>query len=231
MKKTSILSAIFGLTFIGAASAADITIYHAPWCPHCHHARDFITNTLIYEYPELKVTEVDVTDAANQGAFSAALEKCKFESGGVPVIVIGDECKQGYADMMQDEVRAAIEVDYSDAQKAAAADSKKAFAADAEGFKKAHADRLNAITSVAPSAEKPADQPAAAESAESDAEKPADQPSADVAEPADPVADAVADAAESNADKSDRGTLIFWGLLIVLVAGLGFVLVRAPKKK
>ena len=54
MKKLSILSAIFGLAFVGAASAANITIFHSPHCPHCHHAREFISSTLIYEYPELK---------------------------------------------------------------------------------------------------------------------------------------------------------------------------------
>ena len=224
MKKTSILSAILGLTFVGSASAADITIYHAPWCPHCHHARDFISSTLIYEYPELNVTEVDVTDEANQAAFSAALEKCKFESGGVPVLVIGDTCKQGYADMMQDEVRAAVEVGYTDAQKAAAAESKKAFAADAEAFKKEHADRLNAIKTFVPSVEKPAEAPAAEASAETPAEPAADASS-------DPVAAAVENAVDANASDSKNGNLIFWGLLAVLVAGLGFVLVRKPNKK
>ena len=62
MKKLSFLSAVLGLTFVGAASAADITIYYSPSCPHCHHARDFISNTLVYEYPELKVTAVNVME-------------------------------------------------------------------------------------------------------------------------------------------------------------------------
>ena len=48
MKKISALFALFGLAFIGTASAADITVYYSPTCPHCHHARDFISNNLIY---------------------------------------------------------------------------------------------------------------------------------------------------------------------------------------
>ena len=72
MKKTSFLSAILGLSFIGAASAADITVYYSPSCPHCHHARGFISSTLVYEYPELKVTEVNVMDQANMEKFQAA---------------------------------------------------------------------------------------------------------------------------------------------------------------
>ena len=108
MKHLLVLSSFIGLMFLNAASAADITVYYSPSCPHCHHARDFITNTLVYEYPELKVTAVNVTDAANQGMFADALKKCEFESGGVPVMVIGDKCEQGYADFMQDSLRASV---------------------------------------------------------------------------------------------------------------------------
>ena len=69
MKKLSFLSALFGLTFIGAASAADITVYYSPTCPHCHHAREFIEGTLVYEYPELKVTLVNVMEPSNTDKF------------------------------------------------------------------------------------------------------------------------------------------------------------------
>lgn len=196
MKKLTFLSALFGLTFAGAASAADITIYHSPSCPHCHHARDFITNTLVYEYPELKVTEVNVTDPANRDMFMATLEKCGFESGGVPVIVIGDKCEQGYADFMQDSLRESIEVDLNDEQKAAAAENKKAMAEDAEKFKAEHAERASAVTEY----------------------------SAVVAEEA-------TTAAEESAPATQGSTTWFYALLIVLVAGLGYVLVRKDKKK
>ena len=196
MKKLTFLSALFGLTFAGAASAADITIYHSPSCPHCHHARDFITNTLVYEYPELKVTEVNVTDPANRDMFMATLEKCGFESGGVPVIVIGDKCEQGYADFMQDSLRESVEVDLNDEQKAAAAENKKAMAEDAEKFKAEHAERASAVTEY----------------------------SAVVAEEA-------TTAAEESAPATQGNTTWFYALLIVLVAGLGYVLVRKDKKK
>ena len=196
MKKLTFLSALLGLTFAGAASAADITIYHSPSCPHCHHARDFITNTLVYEYPELKVTEVNVTDPANRDMFMATLEKCGFESGGVPVIVIGDKCEQGYADFMQDSLRESVEVDLNDEQKAAAAENKKAMAEDAEKFKAEHAERASAVTEY----------------------------SAVVAEEA-------TTAAEESAPATQGSTTWFYALLIVLVAGLGYVLVRKDKKK
>lgn len=197
MKKLSFLSAIMGLTFAGVASAADITIYYSPSCPHCHHAREFISNTLVYEYPELKVTAVNVMDQANLPAFQDALKKCEFDNGGVPVMVIGDKCEQGYADFMQDTMREYIEVDLSDEQKAVAAENKAAMAADAEKFKSEHADRANAVVEYTAIVAEPAAEP--------------------VTEP----------------EKKNEGgsTVWFWGLLIVLVATLGYVLVRKDNKK
>lgn len=192
MKKLSLLSALLGIGFIGAASAADITVYYSPSCPHCHHARDFVSNTLVYEYPELKVTMVNVMDAANRPMFEEALKKCEFESGGVPVLVIGDKCEQGYADFMQDTLRGHVEADLSDEQKAVAAENKKAMAQDAEKFKSEHADRANAITEH--------------------------------------VAAAATEEAQNQKKNSEPSTIWFWALLIALVAGLGFVLVRSDKK-
>ncbi|MBR5153573.1 MAG: hypothetical protein IKW57_02155 [Alphaproteobacteria bacterium] len=190
MKKTSLLSAIMGLSFIGSASAADITVFYSPTCPHCHHAREFISSTLIYEYPELKVTEVNVMEPSTQELFQETLTKCGFESGGVPVIVVGDKCEQGYAEFMKDTLREHVEVDMTDEQKAVAAENKKALAEDAVKFKSEHADRTSAISEY------------------------------------------TAAAAENVEKKNEQGSVVwFWGLLIVLVAGLGYVLVRKDKKK
>ena len=138
MKTLSILSALCGVAFAGAASAANITIYYSPTCPHCHHAREFISNNLIYEYPKITVTEVNVMDGANMPAFQDALKKCEYESGGVPVLVIGEKCFQGYADFMQKELRDAIEVDLGDSDKATAAENLKAMEANADEFRNSH---------------------------------------------------------------------------------------------
>lgn len=187
MKKLSLLSAIFGFAFMGAASAADITVYYSPTCPHCHHAREFISSTMIYEYPELKVSEVNVFEEANRPMFEAALKKCEYESGGVPVLVIGEKCFQGYADFMQQDLRDAVEADMSADAKAAAAENKAAMEKDAAGFKASHAERTNAISEY--------------------------------------------NAAMAAAEKKGEGHSViwFWGLLVVLVAGLGFVLVKKGK--
>ena len=146
MKTLSILSAMCGVAFMGAASAADITLYYSPTCPHCHHARDFISSSLIYEYPELKVIQVNVMEEANYPKFQETLKKCEYESGGVPVLVIGEKCFQGYGESMNTELREAIEIDMDDAAKSTATENKKAMEEDAEKFKSEHSDRTSAIT-------------------------------------------------------------------------------------
>jgi glutaredoxin len=146
MKLSKLLSGItLSVALVGAANAADIKIFYSPTCPHCHHARDFISSTLIYEYGDLKVEEVNVANIDNRQAFVDALYKCGYRKGGVPVLVIGEKCFQGYADTMQDEFRAAVEVDLSDEQKAAAVAAKSEMSADKDAYVAAHAERLEAI--------------------------------------------------------------------------------------
>ena len=153
MKLSKIAFALIGGAFAVGANAADITIFYSPTCPHCHHARDFIGSALIYEYDNLKVGEVNVMDIENRQAFVDALFKCGYQSGGVPVMVIGDmnvkdgfKCFQGYSDSVQNDLRAAVELDLSDEQKAAAAANKAAMEQDKDAFVAAHADRKSAIT-------------------------------------------------------------------------------------
>lgn len=153
MKKLMMLASLFG--FMGAAHAADITIYYSPTCPHCHHALEFFSNTLVYEYPELNVTSVNVTtgDAAVD-MFRAALEKCEYTSGGVPVIVVGDKCFQGYAEFMNDEIRDAVNVGLTDDAIDGAKKNRDAMTADADAFRAANASRANAIAEFDGAAQK-----------------------------------------------------------------------------
>ncbi len=140
-------SALF--LFVGllsVANAADITIFYSPSCPHCHRARDFIKNELIYEYDDLKVVEINATIADNRQGFIDALNKCKYKSGGVPVMVIGEDCFQGYGDSLRDAIRASVESDLTDAQKKSAQSNRTEMAKNKNAFVSAHSDRLNAIT-------------------------------------------------------------------------------------
>ncbi|MBO7508771.1 MAG: hypothetical protein J6T57_00650 [Alphaproteobacteria bacterium] len=140
-----VLGSVLGAVFIGNAMAADITLYYSPTCPHCHHAREFISQTLVYEYPELRVTAVNVMESENRPAFKDALTKCEYESGGVPVMVVGEKCFQGYGDSMADSIRDAVAADLDDAAKKVAAENKKAMESDAAAFRAAHTERADVI--------------------------------------------------------------------------------------
>ena len=129
--------------FIGNAFGADITVYYSPTCPHCHHARDFIKSELIYVYDDLKVEEINVME--HRQDFFNVIKQCEYTSGGVPVLVVGDKCFQGYADSMQNAIRSAIEVDLSEEQKKSAVSNKAEFDKDKKAFAESHKDRLNAI--------------------------------------------------------------------------------------
>lgn len=145
MKNITVLFALLGTFFIGNAMSADMTIYYSPSCPHCHHARDFTKNNFIYEYPNIKVTEIDVTNPDNTPLFVDVLNKCKYTNGGVPVITIGDKCFQGFGESMADEMRDAIAVGLSDADKSNAEAVKKEMSTDAEKYRSTHADKTAKI--------------------------------------------------------------------------------------
>ncbi len=150
MKKMKLLPLLLGVFFIGTAFAADITIYYSPSCPHCHHAQEFFANKMIYEYPKLRVVQVNVMKKSNLDMFKDALAKCEYTSGGVPVIVVGDKCFQGYADFMQKDLRDAVEVDLSKKDKEIAAENKKSLEKDPENFRAKHPERKKAISEYMP---------------------------------------------------------------------------------
>lgn len=155
MKIKFLLSVLFGLFMFGGAFAADVTIYYSPTCPHCHHARDFVSNNLVYEYPSVRVNMVNVMAESNRPEFIDALKKCKYESGGVPVLVIGEKCFQGYGDSMRDDLRRAVEVGLSQEEVKASAEYRTKLEGDgADAFRAANAERQNAISERGPEIQK-----------------------------------------------------------------------------
>ena len=146
MKFSKLLFVLTCGAVISGANAADITIYYSPTCPHCHNARNFIETNLIYEYDNLKVTTVNVTEVDNQKEFMDTLKKCEYESGGVPVLVVGEKCFQGFGEATKSELREAVEVDLSDDQKKAAASNKTEMEKNKDAFVAAHADRKDAVS-------------------------------------------------------------------------------------
>lgn len=142
MKKTLLFAAHAALVFMGAAGAADVRLFYSPSCPHCHHARDFFAQQMMYEYPDIEIININVMDNNNMPLFQDAVTKCKFDNGGVPVIVVGEKCFQGYADFMQDDLRRAVESGMTDDQIQAAAAVRSAMTRDADGYRTQHTGRV-----------------------------------------------------------------------------------------
>ncbi|MDR0803815.1 MAG: hypothetical protein LBO08_01870 [Rickettsiales bacterium] len=186
MKKI-ILASVMALAAAPAFSAADIAIYYSPTCPHCHHARDFISSTLIYEYPTLAVVEYNVSENAGYNEFAKALKTCGYESGGVPVAVVNGKCFQGFGapENTGVEFRAALDAKLTAAEKEASKNASAEFKKDGAQFRAAHPDRVRAISEFS---------------------------------------------AETVQKKTSNSAIYFYGLLIILVAGLGFVLFSKKKK-
>ena len=106
MKKTVLfLSFLFISNF---AFASKLTLYFSPTCPHCHHAMEYIDGTLAKKYKDLKIEKIDLSDKKNIDLFKKVLEKCKYTSGGVPVMTINGKCFQGYAEFMNKDIIKAL---------------------------------------------------------------------------------------------------------------------------
>lgn len=148
MKKLFLLSFVWSLFVIGSVNAADITIYYSPTCPHCHHALQFFTNELVYEYKTLKINPINVMDEKNLPAFKTALEKCKYDNGGVPLIMVGEKCFQGFGPKDKQVLQDAVAVDLSAQEKTNAAANIKAFNENPEKFREENSDRANVISGI-----------------------------------------------------------------------------------
>lgn len=187
MKKIIAATLMTGAMFTASAYAdVEMTIYYSNTCPHCHHARDFTRNTLIYEYPTLAVKQVNVGEEANRAAFQKVVRDCKYKTGGIPIITIGDKCFQGYGtdETTGNEFRETINANLTDAERETAAANRAAMAANPEQFRADNASRLDSLREQIGTPQK----------------------------------------------KNDGTPVIFWVILGVLVAGLGFVLLRKGKK-
>lgn len=109
MRKFYIILAALAALSTAAHADVNMQIYYSEECPHCHHAREFINKSLIPEYKTLKVQEISVPTNVEQ--FRKALQKCELSNGGVPLVIIGEKCIQGFgaSETTGKEYRAAID--------------------------------------------------------------------------------------------------------------------------
>ncbi len=66
-------------------------LFHLDSCPHCHHAKAFIDNTLKSEFPDVVFKEYEVSNPENAALMQAYGEKLQVRVGPVPFIVFSND--------------------------------------------------------------------------------------------------------------------------------------------
>ncbi|MDR1691488.1 MAG: hypothetical protein LBR35_01445 [Rickettsiales bacterium] len=81
----------------------NVTIYYNPTCPYCHMALEFFAN----ELPDITLEKIELNggEGKNHDLFLKALNKCEFEMHGIPLIVIGEKCFQGFNEETANQIK------------------------------------------------------------------------------------------------------------------------------
>jgi glutaredoxin len=72
------------------ASASDVVLFTASWCPYCRQARAYLVRSRI------KYEDVDIETPAGKARFAAV------GGGGVPLLVYKGEQLRGYSELAYD---------------------------------------------------------------------------------------------------------------------------------
>jgi glutaredoxin len=73
-----------------------LELFYSPSCPHCGHAKEFLSNDFAIRYPDVKIKKYDITKAGSEGdearrRFKECKSKLGIDRNAVPVAVFGDE--------------------------------------------------------------------------------------------------------------------------------------------
>lgn len=80
-----------------------ITIYYNPECPYCHAALEFFAR----ELPGVKLNKIELNGepGKNRIKFEEGLEMCHLGSRGIPLIIVGKKCFQGFDEEIAFEIK------------------------------------------------------------------------------------------------------------------------------
>ncbi len=80
-----------------------VTIYYNPTCPFCHDALEFFAREL--PNVPLKKIELNGMPGKNRIKFEEGLEMCHLGSRGIPLIIVGKKCFQGFDEEVGEEIK------------------------------------------------------------------------------------------------------------------------------
>jgi glutaredoxin len=84
------------------SNKTEATIYFNPECPYCHMALEFFARDL----PDVRLNKIELNGepGKNRIKFLEGLEMCHLGSRGIPLIIIGKKCFQGFDDEVATEI-------------------------------------------------------------------------------------------------------------------------------
>ena len=98
-----VLFIALGACFAGTANANEtikktVTVFHSPYCPHCHHLLAFIDSTLKDKYPNVKFDLKDTTQPSTEYIWNAFKKAygVPLSQTGVPQTYIDGEIVLGF---------------------------------------------------------------------------------------------------------------------------------------
>ncbi len=84
--------------------ATKTKIFFNPNCPYCHMALDFFKTVL----PDEKLEKIELGEnetKKSRDMFFKTLDKCGFESRGIPLVVANGECFQGFDENIGKQIK------------------------------------------------------------------------------------------------------------------------------
>ncbi|MCL2629883.1 MAG: hypothetical protein FWD33_04355 [Alphaproteobacteria bacterium] len=138
------------------AGAREVVLYYMTTCPHCHYAKEFVFDTLVIEYPFVKFTQKNVQEPSNRADFERSIRRCRLNSFGVPLTIIGDKCFQGFnRSTSENEFREALNETLSDDERETVNKAAAELRANPELVRRNNAERIARARAENISVEKP----------------------------------------------------------------------------
>ena len=87
---------VFGAFAQGNDTRKEVVIFYSPYCPHCHHALEFLEKEIEPKYKDIKVTKYNTSTKTGVNYYYHYKKKFNFEGEGVPLAIFGDELEYGF---------------------------------------------------------------------------------------------------------------------------------------
>lgn len=100
-------------------------VFYAGYCGYCSALHSYLDNELTKddEYKDkFKVVYIEIADEEgksidpNNGMYSVVADHFKYENGGIPFYIVGDQYLSGYSEAMQSDIKKMIDEEYKDSK-------------------------------------------------------------------------------------------------------------------